>query len=165
MGKHWHKVADVRKLGRCLCQLCTFRGNALPSAGSGHEVRRATQAQHQHTANTAWKEFVSGCDSPSEENIIIIIMAKAPSFIRHAGRAHSLVFGLIVCICILVITSAVKRLVVINHILNKRFSLHYMWPWSTEAVISSTGIFVARLQYIVWLKIIHFYYMPNIIRY
>ncbi len=56
----------------------------------------------------------------------------------------------------IVITSAVKRLVVINHILNKRFSLHYMWPWSTEAVISSTGIFVARLQYIVWLKIIHF---------
>ncbi len=40
-----------------------------------------------------------------------------------------------------------------------------MWPWSTKAVISSTGIFVViAKQYIVWVKHIHFYFMPKIIR-
>ncbi len=35
-------------------------------------------------------------------------------------------------------------------------------PWSTDAVISSTAIFVAIA--IVWVKIIHFSFMPKIIR-
>ncbi len=34
-------------------------------------------------------------------------------------------------------------------------------PWSTDAVINSTAIFVAIA--IVWVKIIHFYFMPKII--
>ncbi len=42
-----------------------------------------------------------------------------------------------------------------------------MWPWTTKPVISSTGIFVAIVNfdpYIVWVKIIDFSFMPKIIR-
>ncbi len=40
-----------------------------------------------------------------------------------------------------------------------------MWPWSTKPVLSSTGIFVPiDKKYIVWIKIINFYFMPKIIR-
>ncbi len=159
MGKHWHK-ADVRKLGRCLCQLCTFRGNALPSAGSGHEEESNTSPTSTHSKHSMKGVCVG-----------VRFSLRGKHHHHHHGQStflhpscwESSLAGLwFDCVHLhTMITSAVKRLVVINHILNKSFSLHYMWPWSTEAVISSTGIFVARLQYIVWLKIIHFYYMPN----
>ncbi len=40
----------------------------------------------------------------------------------------------------------------------------YMCPWSTKAVISNRYICSNRQQYIVWVKIIHFSFMPKIIR-
>ncbi len=40
-----------------------------------------------------------------------------------------------------------------------------MWPWSTEPVISRWGnIYSNSQQYIVWVKIIDYYFMPKIIR-
>ncbi len=41
----------------------------------------------------------------------------------------------------------------------------HLWPWSTKAVISCMGVICSNSQqYIVWVKIIHFYFMPKIIR-
>ncbi len=51
--------------------------------------------------------------------------------------------------------------------LNDQHYLHifnHLWTWSTKAVISSTGIFVAIANNTLYVKIIHFYFMAKIIR-
>ncbi len=44
------------------------------------------------------------------------------------------------------------------------FKHDHMCPWSTKAVISNRYICINRQQYIVWLKIINFSFMPKIVR-